>query len=507
MAMSTAKSATEPVYQRLGRYEILGEIASGGMATVYLGRVIGAKGFSRLVAIKKLHPHLERNEEFVAMFLDEARLAARIRHPNVVPTLDVEDQDGLYIVMEYVEGDRLLELIKHAARKGERIPMPIALRIAFETLSGLHAAHELVDDDGKPLNIVHRDVSPQNVLVGIDGVTKLTDFGIAKAESRLTHTREGQLKGKIAYMAPEQTIRGPNNIDRRVDIFAAGILTWEMLTGRRLFRGETDVQILNALLNDPIPRPRSVNPEIPEEIESVVMRALERPVEHRWPTAADFAEALEKASATVGGLASTRTVAQYVQQVAGPKLEQERARLKAGLALRSSSEQSSSISHVSQPRGDDSSTGLRAAVERPRRSSSTSWIVAVVAVAAVAAMVGGAAFWFGSHRAPAAQPIAAPVAGHGATPARSVREVPPPPAVSVPLPPPVAVSSDAAAAVLPIDAGTAMRESSRGHTPSPSSASSRTRRIERQRGSHSQPAGQRENTEDDEPISSNPYRQ
>jgi len=318
MAMSAATGNAGPL-QRIGRYEILGEIASGGMATVFLGRLTGSKGFARLVAIKRLHPHLESEEGFVSMFLDEARLAARIRHPNVVPTLDVEDTEGLYLVMEYIEGDRLLGLLRHAAQRNEKIPQNISLKIAVEMLAGLHAAHELTDDEGSPLNLVHRDISPQNVLIGIDGVTKLTDFGVAKAESRLTQTRDGQLKGKLAYMAPEQTRK--SNIDRRVDVFASGILVWEMLTGRRLFKGDSDVEVLNAVVNEPIPTPRAVSPDVPPELDAVVMKALERDPNRRSSTAAEFAAELERVSPCVGGLASTRVVAEYIQMVAGPKLQ------------------------------------------------------------------------------------------------------------------------------------------------------------------------------------------
>ncbi|MEI8257861.1 MAG: serine/threonine-protein kinase, partial [Deltaproteobacteria bacterium] len=316
-----------PKYPHIGRYELLGEIASGGMATVFLGRAIGVKGFARLVAIKKLHPHLEREEDFVAAFLDEARLAARIRHPNVVPTLDVDDQDGLYIVLEYVEGDRLLGLLRHAVKEREPIPVPIALKIAVETLSGLHAAHELKDDDGKPLNLVHRDVSPQNVLIGIDGVTKITDFGIAKAESRLVTTRDGQLKGKISYMPPEQARGGA--VDRRVDVFAMGILLWEMLTSRRLFKGDNDVEVLSQVLSLPIPSACSVVPTLPVELDAIVMKALQREPELRHESALAFAVALEDVAHLVGGLAPTRVVARYVERVAGPKLEAERERIRS----------------------------------------------------------------------------------------------------------------------------------------------------------------------------------
>ncbi|MFO0661015.1 MAG: serine/threonine-protein kinase [Polyangiaceae bacterium] len=190
---------------RLDRYELVGELASGGMATVFLARLPGVAGFQRFVAIKRLHPHLSNEQEFVEMFLDEARLAARIHHPHVVPILEIGTSEaGYYVVMEYIEGDSLSRLISRTASSGEALPPSIALRIVGDALAGLHAAHELRDEFDQPVNLVHRDVSPQNILVGVDGSARITDFGVARASSRLSATRSGQLKGKLAYMAPEQ---------------------------------------------------------------------------------------------------------------------------------------------------------------------------------------------------------------------------------------------------------------------------------------------------------------
>ncbi|MFO0648673.1 MAG: protein kinase [Polyangiales bacterium] len=313
---------------RLGRYEILGEIASGGMATVFLARAVGAGGFSRLMAIKRLHPHLESDDDFVRMFLDEARLAARIRHPNVVATLDVEDHDGLYIVMEYIEGVTLQQLTRSAQRAGERVPIPVAARIALDILAGLHAAHELRDEHDQFLNLVHRDVSPQNVLLGTDGAARLTDFGIAKAASRLSMTRDGQLKGKISYMAPEQTRRG--EVDRRADVFAMGVVVWEVLAGRRLFSGETDVEVLNQLLFEPIPRLKDHAPSLPSMLEQTVMRALERDPATRYASAAQFGDALDRATRMLGGPANHRVVAAFIQKVAGERIARERGRISSG---------------------------------------------------------------------------------------------------------------------------------------------------------------------------------
>jgi len=188
---------------RLGRYETIRAVASGGMATVHLARALGAGGFERLVAIKVLHPHIQSEPDFVAMFLDEARLAAQVRHPNVVPTIDVST-DPLFLVMEYVEGPSLHAVQRDLRRQNKVVPLEVALRITLDLLAGLHAAHELTDSSGTLLNFVHRDVSPHNILLGVDGVTRITDFGVARAESRLSSTRGGQVKGKLAYMAPEQ---------------------------------------------------------------------------------------------------------------------------------------------------------------------------------------------------------------------------------------------------------------------------------------------------------------
>jgi serine/threonine protein kinase len=222
--------------KRLGRYELLGELASGGMATVYLGRARGIGGFERLVAVKCCHAHLREDADFVSMFLDEARLAAKIHHPNVVPTLDVGDAEELYLVMEYCEGDRLATLVNRAASRDGFMPVDVVLRIMVDVLQGLHAAHELTDTSGRPLQIVHRDVTPQNILVGVDGVSRLVDFGVAKAEARANTTKDGALKGKIAYMAPEQI--GEHEVSRQSDVFSAGVVLWEALASKRLFRSE-----------------------------------------------------------------------------------------------------------------------------------------------------------------------------------------------------------------------------------------------------------------------------
>ncbi len=313
-----------PAGTQLGRYVVVGELGTGGMATVYEAKALSVGGFSRRVAIKYLHPHLLRDEQFVQMFLDEGRLAAQIHHTNVVAVLDlVHEPDRMYMVSEFVEGDQLLGLAKSAREGGSGIPAPVALRIMLDALAGLHAAHELTADDGTPLRIVHRDVSPHNILVGADGITRIVDFGIAKAEERISTTRDGIVKGKLSYMAPEQPDDLP--VDRRADIFSAATVLWECLTGQRLFPGRTDREVLQALLHKPIPHVRDVVPELPASLDEVLARGLARDADARYTLAAEFAQALEVAAGE-GGVASARDVASFVERYASRKLASERER-------------------------------------------------------------------------------------------------------------------------------------------------------------------------------------
>jgi serine/threonine protein kinase len=308
---------------KLGRYEILAKLAAGGMAIVYVGRVLGVAGFERLVAIKVLHANLAHEEEFIGMFLDEARLAASIRHPNVVPTIDISDSvdAGYFIVMEYIEGDHLGALLSSAHKSEEKIPIPITLRIVADALGGLGAAHDLCDDTGKSLNLVHRDVSPHNIIVGRDGVVRLTDFGVAKAEDRLTHTRDGQVKGKLAYMAPEQAASGQT--DSRSDLFSMGVILWECVTGRRLFRADNTAATLHKLLHHEIPAPSSVDPAL-APLDGLLGKALSRDLDARFQTAEEFAQAIEEVAPALGGLASLRGVGRCVKHHTAAKLKREK---------------------------------------------------------------------------------------------------------------------------------------------------------------------------------------
>lgn len=305
----------------VGRYVVFDEIAAGGMASVHLGRLLGAVGFSRTVAIKRLHPHLARDGEFANMFLDEARLAARIRHPNVVAVLDVvHDAGELLLVMDYVQGESLSRLSR-AMRPGG-IPPRLAVTVMTGVLHGLHAAHEATTEQGEPLHIVHRDVSPQNVMVGVDGVARIFDFGVAKAAHRAQTTQDGSIKGKISYMAPEQLLS--EAVDRRADVYSAAVVLWEALTGERLFDGENQGRMIRKILDEPVPLPSSVTPGLPRALDEAVMRGLERDLTKRWQTARDFAAALELCSPA----SSATQLGEWVESIGGSALGDRAQRVK-----------------------------------------------------------------------------------------------------------------------------------------------------------------------------------
>jgi eukaryotic-like serine/threonine-protein kinase len=289
--MTEAEASSSPI-RRIGRYALYGEIASGGMATVYLGRQWGQAGFARTVAIKRLHPQHAKEPDFVAMFLDEARLAARIRHPNVVPTLDVVATDGeLFLVMEYVQGESFSRLLRAARQRNESVPTRVVAAVLADVLHGLHAAHEATSEKGEPLGLVHRDVSPHNVLVGSDGAARVVDFGVAKAAGRIQTTREGQLKGKIAYMAPEQ-ITGVAS--RRTDVYAASVVLWEALTARRLFTGENDASVMNQVINSKVDPPSKHVAGLDPAWDEIVLKGLEREEDKRFATAREMALEIEE---------------------------------------------------------------------------------------------------------------------------------------------------------------------------------------------------------------------
>lgn len=312
---------------RLGRYELLLPIAQGGMAEVWAARLVGDLGFSRVVALKTIRSEYAEDPQFRRGFFEEARVAAQLSHAHVVEVLDLGEHGTiLFQVMRLIEGDSLARLIRaHQARAGATVlPVRFSVRVVVDALGGLHAAHELADQDGTPLRLVHRDVSPHNILVGLDGVARIGDFGVAKALGRkLEETEVGQIRGKPGYLAPEQALGG--EVDRRADVFAAGIVLWEALTGKRLFRSEDGRPHAARVDAGDIPDPRRFRPDtVASRLAEAVMVALARDPRSRFPTAEAFAVALEEAMRGGGGLASDREVAAVVRELCGGRLTEQR---------------------------------------------------------------------------------------------------------------------------------------------------------------------------------------
>jgi serine/threonine protein kinase len=307
---------TDP--QRIGRYELCFELASGGMASVYLARIDGASGFEKLVALKRIHRHLAKQKGYVDMFLDEARIASRITHANVCSVFDFGEADGEhYIAMEYLVGEPLSRLMSRAARdqnqrRSPLLPLRMA-RIIADACEGLHAAHELKDANGDLLHVVHRDVSPRNLFVTYDGAVQVVDFGIASASQRLHHTSTGQLKGTFAYMAPEQLAARP--IDRRVDIWALGVALWEMLAVKRLFKRDTTANTIHSVLYDEIQPPSDYRFQVPEELDRIVLKALQRDPKARWRTAREMGQALRQFLGTQKEIMGPAELSDWMEEV------------------------------------------------------------------------------------------------------------------------------------------------------------------------------------------------
>jgi serine/threonine-protein kinase len=294
---------TRTAPEMIGRYRLCFELASGGMASVYLARSEGSAGFQKLVALKCIHPHLAQEKGYVDMFLDEARIASSITHPNVCSVFDCGEADGEYfIAMEYLMGEPLSRVHRRvlANANERRSPLQPARMAAIiaQACEGLHAAHELKDAHGEPLHVVHRDVSAENLFVTYDGTTRVVDFGIAHARKRLHHTEAGQVKGTFPYMAPEQMTAAA--VDRRVDVWALGAVLWELLTHRRLFLRDTDVNTMYAVLSSEVEPPSKFSPDIPEELEAIVLKALQRNPEERWQTTREMGKALRRVLAQQG---------------------------------------------------------------------------------------------------------------------------------------------------------------------------------------------------------------
>jgi eukaryotic-like serine/threonine-protein kinase len=396
------------------------------MATVHFGRLQGAAGFARSVAIKRLHPQFAKDPDFVAMFVDEARLAARIAHPNVVPTLDVVSQgDELLLIMEYVRGASLSRLLRILGQRGERVPLRIAASIVSGVLYGLHAAHEAKNETGERLDIVHRDVSPQNVLVGTDGVARVLDFGVAKAAGRWHSTRQGQLKGKIAYMAPEQINTGI--VTRKTDLYAAAVVLWETLTGRRLFRAENEAMLLATVLDAKVEPPSHLVAGLPEGFDRVVLRGLESDPENRFATAREMASEVE----AIVGTAPPAEIGEWVERVAADELRERANRIEE---IERSVPSAPSVGSV--PSAVSSAKALSFAGSEPPRPKPRRVPIAIGAAALVLVTMGVTLLAVHTSRSKAGLARGTPAAVDGESPAARPG---PPPAVISPSGPPSSV--------------------------------------------------------------------
>jgi len=385
----------------LGRYELLLPIAAGGMAMVWAARVRGTRGFQKIVAVKTMLSKLSEDAQFEQMFLDEASLASQIRHPNVVEISDLGEQDGvLYLAMEWIDGVPLNQLMKTAKGAGG-VPLPIAVRIVMNACAGLHAAHELRDTHGQLIGLVHRDVSPQNILVTYDGVSKVVDFGVAKATAMGGGaTVAGQLKGKVSYMAPEQ-VRG-EPIDRRVDIFAMGIVLYALTTGKHPFRRESEAATMYTIASDEVVvSPRKFLPDYPPGLEAVLLKALAKDAKARFSTASEFQRALDQCLPPLERVNTDEDIGVFVRNLFGSKREQSRAALVEALTLADqqgtlgtkklnplSQSQVSSLSKVGLSAGSESKTfGILGSPLAPprKRAGLVLALCGVLLLAAVAA--------------------------------------------------------------------------------------------------------------------------
>jgi protein kinase-like protein len=318
-------TATQPVIplswpamppRRFGKYVLIRKLAEGGMAEIFLAKQLGAEGFERDVVIKCMLDHFTQHREFVSMFLDEARLAARLHHPNIVQIIDLGLEDNRYFIcMEYLAGEDLEAVFAATHYQGQGVPIPIAARIILSVLEGLEFAHGY-QEQGRPLELVHRDISPSNIFVTYQGTVKVLDFGIAKASSRMTQTQPGFLKGKWGYMSPEQA-RSEQQLDGRSDLFSLGVTFHELLTTRRVFERDTEIGVLLALMDQPIPPPSTHRPDVPPALDRIVMKALERRREDRYASAAEMRADLEEFLRGTASIPGVSQLAQYMQGMFG----------------------------------------------------------------------------------------------------------------------------------------------------------------------------------------------
>jgi predicted Ser/Thr protein kinase len=377
-----------------GKYEIIRRLAVGGMGEIFLARQTGVAGFDRLAILKSLLPDLAEDASFVEQFLDEARVAATLNHPNIIQIFEVGLWNGVYfIAMEYIEGENLSVLLKAMQQKHRTVPYPVTARIIHDAALALDHAHKATDVQGTPLNIVHRDISHQNIMVRSDGVTKVVDFGIAKAANRATRTATGMLKGKFAYMSPEQAL--VHDVDHRSDQFALGVVLWELLTCKRLFEAPNELMTLKKITSEPIPLPSSVARSVPLHLEATATRMLERTPERRFPSCAEVADALNEYMMTCTPASQVQGVAAFVKDVVGAQIKERT------LDLTPSTE-----NYIINLTGGGQR--IERVGGRDARSSSRWWLTLAATVAVLALVAIGASVHFGILPKPgtAATPVA-----------------------------------------------------------------------------------------------------
>jgi len=324
------QSEREPVgsmaVRAYGKYFLVRKLAEGGMAEIFLAKQVGVEGFEKNVVIKRMLQHLSQVNDFVSMFLDEARLAASLNHPNIVQITDLGQADGCYyICMEHLAGEDFATVLRIARRRNEHVPLHIVLRVIAEAAMGLHYAHEATDNAGAPLNIVHRDISPSNIFIGYTGQVKVLDFGIAKAESRVTTTTAGIVKGKYQYMSPEQA--SSSTVDRRADVYSLGVSLFEALTGVRPFAHDTDLAILNAVLKHEFPELRKLRPDLPAEVEGIVLKAMALKPADRYQSAAELAADIEHYIGATTSASGGKALATYMRATFGEERLAERTKI------------------------------------------------------------------------------------------------------------------------------------------------------------------------------------
>ncbi len=323
--MATAEHA-QPREVRFGKYTLIDRIAVGGMAEIFLARQAGLEGFEKTIVIKRIRPHLSKQTSFVKMFLNEAKLAAQLNHQNIVQIYDLgKIGESYFIAMEYIFGRDMRRIIPKADAMGIPFPMVYALKIASSVSEGLYYAHQKVDLYGNPLNIVHRDVTPENIFVSFDGTVKVLDFGIAKAANQIEQTKAGEIKGKLSYMSPEQCMGKP--LDCRSDIFSLGVVLYEWLTGFKLFTGESEVAILKSITEGKIYAPSYFKADIPEAVESILMRALEKDRDRRYQSAWEMQYDIDQFLTQYEFTPSNIHLSNFLKQLFFDELEQEKARL------------------------------------------------------------------------------------------------------------------------------------------------------------------------------------